>query len=224
MSKKITFLSSGGGGNLKFLDLLIQKNLAPDIFLSVIADRECGALTYARNAGIENQMISVDREEQTELSDTLSEMQPDVIFTTIHRIIDKKVLDAHGDVMLNLHYSLLPSYAGVIGMAGVVEALKNRDFLLGVTLHQLTPEVDKGPPVVQSYFRNPNNLDLAMNASFRIGCWQIWSVLQGMDIHSENKISVSDDLISKLEIHHIPGVTRLPEGIDESFWIQLSST
>jgi glycosyltransferase involved in cell wall biosynthesis len=54
VSKKITFLSSGGGGNLKFLDLLIKKNLAPDIFLSVIADRECGALTYARNAGIKS--------------------------------------------------------------------------------------------------------------------------------------------------------------------------
>ena len=221
MAKRIIFLSSGNGGNLKFLNFMINNNLAPNISLSVIVDRECGALSYARKMGIESRMISVDRNEQKELSTTLSELEPDLIFTTIHRVISGKVLEIHGEAMLNLHYSLLPRYAGVIGNVGVVEALKNRDYVLGVTLHRLTSEVDQGPPVVQSFFRNPNNLDLAMNASFRIGCWQIWSALQNLEDNSMDKVSVSHNLISDLSIHHIPGLSALPEALGESFWMEL---
>ena len=47
--KKIIFLVSGNGGNLKFLNAYLQAASDNRFCISaVIADRECGALNYAK--------------------------------------------------------------------------------------------------------------------------------------------------------------------------------
>ena len=221
--RRITFLSSGNGGNLKFLYLLSNYSNSFNFQLSVIADRKCGTTLFAQKNGIEYRIVDVIENEQLELSDSISQLNPDVIFTTIHKIISPQVLNLHGEQMLNLHYSYLPNYAGIIGMKGVDIAIRNQDEVLGVTTHKVISELDAGPITIQSYFQNPKVYEIAVKASFRVGCLQIWESIQE---HEENNFEFSDkteSLIENLVVHHSRPISNLPNFVNESFWLTLSN-
>ena len=53
------------------------------------------------------------------------------------------------DKLLNLHNSPLPRYRGV---SPINWALKNGEYQHGITLHEITPEIDQGPIVAQILF------------------------------------------------------------------------
>ena len=221
--RNITFLSSGNGGNLKFLHLMQSKMKSADFNFSVIADRECGTTLFARTNGIKHRVIDVKNDEQFALSSTLAEFKPEIIFTTVHKIVSPAVLNTYGQQMVNLHYSLLPRHAGVIGMEGVESATANRDTLLGVTAHKVTSELDAGPIIIQSHFQNPNNLELSVKASFRIGCLQVWSILRDQNESFVDMKDISSNLVEDVVVHHSRAVLPLPEFIDDLFWSELST-
>jgi phosphoribosylglycinamide formyltransferase-1 len=201
-----------------------SKMQSADFELNVIADRECGATLFAQKNGIKHKIIDVRNNEQFDLSHSLAEFKPEIIFTTIHKIISPSVLNIYGQFMVNLHYSLLPLHAGVIGMKGVENATANRDVLLGVTSHKVTSELDTGPIIMQSHFQNPNNLDLAVKVSFRIGCLQVWSILKDQNQSGVVVTDKSSDLAENVVVHHSRTVTQLPEFVNEVFWSQLSTS
>ena len=219
---KITFLSSGNGGNLKFLHLIKSISNESNFELSVITDRKCGANQFAREKNLELRTISVKRDEQTELSKSINDLKPNLIFTTIHKVISPEVLQDHGNKMINLHYSLLPLYSGTIGMKGVELATQNQDDFLGVTSHRVTPELDGGPILIQSKFRNPRNFETSTNASFRIGCLQIWSFLKEVGGKQDYLINSSTNIMEDLEVVHSSPISNLPSFVDEHFWVRLS--
>jgi phosphoribosylglycinamide formyltransferase-1 len=124
--------------------------------------------------------------------------------------------------MINLHYSQLPLYSGVIGMRGVELATKNHDELLGVTTHRVTRELDAGPILIQSNFRNPNNLEISTHASFRIGCLQIWSILQEIRGVKIDQSARSTTLIKDVIVNHSHPISVFPDLVDEAFWKYVS--
>jgi len=191
--------------------------------LNVIADQECGATLFAQKNGIKHKLIDVRNNEQSELFNSLAEFNSEIIFTTIHKIISSTILNTYGQQMVNLHYSLLPLHAGVIGMKGVEIATANRDTLLGVTTHKVTSELDAGPIIMQSHFQNPNNLELSVKASFRIGCFQIWSILRDQNESGVVMKDRNSDLVEDLLVHHSRVVSPLPEFVNDFFWRQLST-
>ena len=69
--------------------------------------------------------------------------KPDVVVTTISKILPPHVL-ALDTKFINLHYSLLPAYAGFIGMKPVRLNRQNGKVLLGATCHEVVEEVDAG--------------------------------------------------------------------------------
>ena len=56
----------------------------------------------------------------------LNKLNPDVIITNIHKIIDSDTLNMFPSKFINLHYSLLPSFAGYIGMETVEKAKEQK--------------------------------------------------------------------------------------------------
>jgi folate-dependent phosphoribosylglycinamide formyltransferase PurN len=194
-----------------------------DFNFSVIADRECGTTLFAQTNGIKHKIIDIRNNEQFDLSNSLAEFEPEIIFTTVHKIISPAVLNTYGQQMVNLHYSLLPLHAGVIGMEGVESATANRDRLLGVTSHKVTSELDAGPIIIQSHFQNPNNLELSVKASFRIGCLQLWSILRGQNENGIDMIDINSHLVESVLVHHSRAVSPLPEFVDDFFWSKLST-
>lgn len=219
----ILFLSSGNGGNLKFMYLLSQMAKDFNIHLSVIADRTCGALNFAQKNGLQNEIIEMKKMKDQEFIAKVDSHSPTVIFTTIHKILSTKVLERFGEKLVNLHYSLLPSYAGTFGMEGVKLGSERADFLLGVTTHKLVDEVDKGEPIIQSVFKNPNNQRLSEQISFRIGCNQIYSIVLSRRTQTTVLERKEMDTVLDHSVHHIPYVFSLPTIVDEGFWTNLES-
>jgi len=57
--KKLVFLASGGGGNLKFIYRCITLNFLPNVHVvGVIADRPCGAMEFAHDNDIPSFQIA----------------------------------------------------------------------------------------------------------------------------------------------------------------------
>ena len=222
MASKILFLASGDGGNLKFLYLLSKVCPALDISISVIGDRECGALVFAKARGIDNELLSIDRCDQSNLLESINQLNPDLIFTTIHKILTDPITDTFSSRLVNLHYSLLPNHEGLIGLKSLEAAIANRDFLLGVTTHRVNSILDGGTPFVQSCFQNTFDLRTAVKISFRVGCKQVWSIVSGLVGSQIFTATVSEEMIFGSKVHHIPEIVVLPSEVDDAFWSELS--
>ncbi len=220
--KKIVFLASGKGGNFKFLHYLRSCIGSPSFEISIIADRDCGAHQFAVKNGVESTIVKVGSSDQDDLFRELDQAEPDLIFTTLNRILLPRIVDAHEDIMFNLHYSLLPLYAGTIGTQGLDSALSNNDTTLGVTTHRLSYAVDEGEHVIQSRFPNPINVNSARETIFRTGCLQIWSVLQHKLNGKSLSVKESTNIFPNTTIDHNPGVFPLPDCVDTSFWNELA--
>ena len=151
MTVGITFLCSGGGGNLKLLHSLGRCGALPSVLVSgVIADRECGALEWARSNAIPTRMLAYTRLQPEALRGALADFAPDVVITTVHKILDDKLVAEYDGRLVNLHYSLLPAFAGIIGMEAVRRARQHGCRLVGATAHRVTAELDGGPILAQA--------------------------------------------------------------------------
>jgi phosphoribosylglycinamide formyltransferase-1 len=188
----VVFLSSGGGGHLKFVHEMINNSDSALRNLlrvkAVVADRECGALDYAKGNNISSYLHAFQRnKEQNEvLIKLLKDNEADIIITNVHKIIDEEVLLNFEGKMINLHYSILPSFQGYIGMKTVEKAIEHGCRFLGASVHHVTNIVDAGKVISQSvfpYLSQPNVYDLV----FKSGCLALWSAL----LLQQRKISES---------------------------------
>lgn len=150
---KIGFLASGNGGTLKFLHLVQKKNLYNISIQFVISDRDCGAIEYAINNKIPNHIVKYNKTNRQDLLDILSQQNDvDIIITNIHKVLDEKILKKFDRRLINLHYSILPAYSGLIGMKTVDIARKDNTRFLGATCHEVSEILDGGKIICQSSF------------------------------------------------------------------------
>lgn len=128
--KKIIFLISGNGGNFKFIHLCIKNNILKNYKLVIIADRECEGLNYAKKENIENYKILYNQKNNIELKRILKEVEANYIITNWNKIIDAEIVELYKHKLINLHYSLLPAFGGLIGEKPLESAMeKNVNFL-----------------------------------------------------------------------------------------------
>ncbi|MFN3428761.1 MAG: phosphoribosylglycinamide formyltransferase [Candidatus Sericytochromatia bacterium] len=179
---RVVFLASGGGGTMRFLHRCIQEGRLPDFELvGVVADRDCGALTYAGANGLPHRQIHYRRDDNAAMLATLAEWRPDVVITNIHRILDAELVATYRGKLVNLHYSLLPAFKGLIGVEPVRQALAHGCRFVGTTVHLVEEEVDAGPIVAQSVVPvTTDDLDALMDQVFRSGCLNLLNALQAL--------------------------------------------
>jgi len=146
---RIGFLVSGNGGTLKGVHLAIQQLKLPFQVVLVLADRACGALDYAHAAGLPGLQLHYTRQAAGELQEALLAAAPDIVVTTIHKIIDADTIRLLPGMFVNLHYSLLPSFKGLIGMQTVEQARQLNVTVIGATCHEVDEEVDNGRCLTQ---------------------------------------------------------------------------
>lgn len=149
----VIFLASGGGGNFKFLYNYF-KNSNKVFFTGLIADRPCGAYDYAISNNIPAKILSFKRDKLSDqvLAKEIKSFQADVIITNVHKILSKRIVHEFTGQLINLHYSILPAFKGLIGMAPVDEAIQLNNVFLGATCHYVNEQVDDGKSIVQSIF------------------------------------------------------------------------
>jgi len=218
MKKKILFLVSGNGGNLKFFHHYLKALTETNVQLFCISDRECGALEYCQKNSIESYQIKYNQTSPFTLRKILEQVSPDLIITNWHKIIDPITVDMYRGKLLNLHYSLLPSFGGVIGLVPVDKAYKNECKFTGVTCHFVDEGVDTGKILSQGIFKTNIPLEDAYEKTFRAGCIILLDTVlrkigEACEFNFENfhKISFSPSIGFNLNI------------IDEIFWIKINN-
>ena len=174
---RIVFLCSGNGGNLRFAAHAIRMGWINDAQIcAVFSDRECAANAFARAQGLLTDVLDFSPTGQLALMDRLRAIAPDVIVTTVHKILVADVVRAFNGKLLNLHYSLLPAFAATIGDRPVRLALDYGAKFVGVTVHRVDEGVDSGRPIIQAVTATSADaasaaaLEAMMTVLFRSGC------------------------------------------------------
>src|SRR5262245_21181886 len=151
MAARVAFLCSGGGGNLRLVHALAKLGALPPLEIaSVIADRECAAVTWARAQGLPVAVAPYDRTRPERLHEALAAGAPDLVVSTFHKILDEPLVTRLERRLVNLHYALLPAFGGTIGMEPVRRARSHGCRLIGATAHHVTADVDAGPILAQA--------------------------------------------------------------------------
>ena len=181
--RSVVFLCSGGGGNLRFLVEAMRLGMLPEFRLaSVITDRPCEAGAYASRVGLDVFELDLREAGQPQLMAALQQHDPAVVVSNVHRILCPQVVAAFGDRLVNLHYSLLPAFGGVIGAKPVEQALAYGARLVGATVHRVSDQLDGGTPLAQVALpvRDGDTLPLLMDAVFRAGCVVLLEAIRRM--------------------------------------------
>lgn len=150
-------LVSGAGTNLgALLDAAERPGFPARITLVVSNRPSAGALSIARERGVEAVAMPVTGHGGDAAARDLAMLDlllrggvRLVVCAGYDRVLDRRLLEAFPDAILNLHPSLLPAFGG--GMHAVEDALEAGVRVSGCTVHLLAPGApDDGPIVLQA--------------------------------------------------------------------------
>ncbi len=159
MLKNVAVLVSGGGTNLQAIIDAKADGKIPNANLSLVISSkpEVYALERAQKANIP--AVVVDRKSFNDISEfnlsllyTLKHYKIDVIVLAgFLSILDKKLIDAFPDKIINVHPSLIPSFcgAGFYGLKVHEAALEKGVKVTGATVHLVNEIPDDGKILFQ---------------------------------------------------------------------------
>jgi len=152
--KKIAVLISGQGSNLDAIVRASETQDWPGRVSVVVSNRaDARGLAAAQARGIPTELVDhkafADRAAfDAALARTLDRYQPDlVVLAGFMRILTPEFVGRYAGRMLNVHPSLLPSFAGLHTHRRAIEAGCK---LAGATVHFVSAELDHGPIVAQA--------------------------------------------------------------------------
>lgn len=219
MNKKVIFLASGNGGTLRFLYYAIRVFNLPLEVNMLIADRICVASQFAMANHIDYMRVNYSSSNDKELSEILGVLDVDVIITNIHKILTPRVLNSTQADFINLHYSILPAFAGLIGMKTVEEAKKQNCQFLGATCHEVTEKLDGGRILCQGLY--PVNwsdpVDIIHDKVFRIACICLLNGILGKYYESPHKFQTEYGTFNPVCQFDV-------SLLDEEFWKKIKTT
>lgn len=152
MAARIAVLVSGSGSNMAALADACSAGAVPGEVVLVAADRKCRGLELADDRGIPTQLVEFSafdsRDEwSVALRDAIATAKPELVVSAgFMRILAPVFVDAFEGRLINLHPSLLPSFAGA---HAVRDALDFGVKVTGTTVHLVDHQVDHGPILLQ---------------------------------------------------------------------------
>ncbi|MDO9108979.1 MAG: phosphoribosylglycinamide formyltransferase [Coriobacteriia bacterium] len=150
---RLGVLISGSGTNLQaIIDASKDHRLEADVVVAISNQEAAYGLERARRAGVA--AVWIDRTAYDTMSAynrailaVLQEHEVDlVIMAGYMRLLGSEVLDAYPNHVLNIHPSLLPSFAGA---NGIREAFEYGVRVTGVTVHLANERFDEGAIIAQ---------------------------------------------------------------------------
>jgi phosphoribosylaminoimidazolecarboxamide formyltransferase / IMP cyclohydrolase len=146
---------SGTGSNLRALHAAAQRGALDAEIALVFADRDCPAIDWAVEQGIETLVVPMPKLSASDerdaanavLAESLAAVAPELIVLAGYmRVLGPKAIGGLTCPILNLHPALLPSFPGA---HGVRDALAAGVKVTGVTVHFVNDSLDGGPIVAQ---------------------------------------------------------------------------
>ena len=151
---RVAVLASGNGSNLGAILEACRSGRIRAQVVVVISDRPAaGALQRAASAGIPAIALPPEPDESRGSHDrrlhaALAPHHPDlVVLAGYMRILSTEFVQGLTGRLINIHPSLLPRHKGLHTHRRVLEAGEPEH---GCTVHLVTPELDGGPPILQS--------------------------------------------------------------------------
>jgi phosphoribosylglycinamide formyltransferase-1 len=151
--KKLVILISGRGSNMEAIVRACSREEWPAQVAAVIANRpDAAGLEFAASQGIATAVVDhrqfPDRESfDAALAREIDAFAPDLVaLAGFMRVLTPGFVDRYARRMLNVHPSLLPSFAG---LRTHQQALDAGVRLHGASVHFVTSELDHGPIVLQ---------------------------------------------------------------------------
>lgn len=145
------YFVSGNGALFETVCNAQRLNLLDFNIACVIAPHDCGAVKRARAHNIPVKIIPWDSLEESALNEELDlnfkEMTPDGYFLNFNKIIPSKFIQKYPYRLINIHFSLLPSFRGFHAIRSAFESSVR---FTGVTTHFVTADIDSGPIINQS--------------------------------------------------------------------------
>src|SRR5579864_6968792 len=152
--KKLVILISGRGSNMEAIVRACSRERWPAEVAAVIANRpDAAGLAFAASQGIATAVVDhrqfPDRDSfDAALAREIDGFSPDLlILAGFMRVLTPGFVDRYAGRMLNVHPSLLPSFAG---LKTHQQALDAGVRLHGASVHFVTSQLDHGPIVIQS--------------------------------------------------------------------------
>ncbi len=153
---RLGLLASGRGSNADAILTAIDEGRLDAEAALLICDRTAGAIDVAERHRVAARVMArrdyPDRmTQQTAMRDALRAAGVDfVALAGFAAILEPVVVDAFEGRILNIHPSLLPSFAGTVAPQPQADALSAGVKLAGCTVHVVTNELDAGPIVGQA--------------------------------------------------------------------------
>jgi phosphoribosylglycinamide formyltransferase-1 len=152
--KRIVVLISGRGSNMEAIVQRCAEEGWPAQVVAVLANRPGAAgLAFARARGIAAEVVDhqayASREAfDVSLADAVEHHRPDlVVLAGFMRVLGAAFVRRFEGRLLNIHPSLLPAFPGLHTHR---RALQAGCHAAGATVHFVTPELDRGPIVMQA--------------------------------------------------------------------------
>ncbi|EKN66227.1 phosphoribosylglycinamide formyltransferase [Schinkia azotoformans] len=151
--KKIAVFASGSGSNFQALvDAAKANQLSAEIVLMVCDKPRAYAIERADKAGVPSLVISPKdfaskTDYEKEILQKLNESGVELIVLAGYmRLIGETLLSAYEGRIVNIHPSLLPSFAG---KDAIGQAFQAKVKITGVTVHYVDEGMDTGPIIAQ---------------------------------------------------------------------------
>jgi phosphoribosylglycinamide formyltransferase-1 len=153
VNRRLGVLISGRGSNLQALiDATRDGRLDANIPIVISSRADAPGLDRARRAGLETVCVSHhgwptrDDHDRALAQELRARDVGLVCLAGYMRLVGAPLLDAFPDAILNIHPSLLPAFPGIDAQR---QALEWGVKMTGVTVHLVTPELDRGPVILQ---------------------------------------------------------------------------
>ncbi|HEV7610850.1 MAG TPA: phosphoribosylglycinamide formyltransferase [Steroidobacteraceae bacterium] len=152
--RPIVILISGRGGNMRALIERSRDAGASYAVVKVFSDNpDAAGLPAARDLGVAAQALAgaktADRNDyDLALAEAISDCSPSlIVLAGFMRILSARFVARFAGRILNIHPSLLPKFPGLHTHRRVLEAHEPQH---GATVHFVTEQLDRGPPVIQA--------------------------------------------------------------------------
>ena len=148
--KSIVILISGRGSNMQ---AILEAALPVKIAAVIANNPDAQGLAIARRHGVATQVVNHREHGSREAFDTalaakIDGFKPDlVVLAGFMRILTPHFVQHYNGRLINIHPSLLPAFTGLNTHArALAEGVK----IHGCSAHFVTPNLDKGPIIVQA--------------------------------------------------------------------------
>lgn len=202
--------SAGGSAFFAAHEIYTRYNGDTDFF--IIADRDCGLLSKAKEKGLNNKLIPYLTKEQFSIDahDYLRGNNVESVVLIYSRLVGDALF--RGLPTFNVHPSLLPAFPG---MKAVERAHAANVQVMGATLHMVDHSVDGGPIINQCWDAVPEN-SVLQNLERISFVHKTWQVLCFMCIRPGGAVVEHSATVTRLPTLEMPSLGKLVQIVPDA--------